>query len=99
MRLEPGFSVTGNVRIESRQNVSAALPQFNPLLRSADPMTGGGQLDRTKSRDTFAINDLSQGVYRLEASVAPAVVFENARCLRAVIFPGRDPAFAIRWSC
>jgi hypothetical protein len=66
VRLEAGFSVTGPVRIESRKPAASDVRQINLFLKSADPMTGGGQMIWGKERDAFTINELTSGSYRLE---------------------------------
>ncbi len=71
VRLEPGFSITGTVRMESGQNSAAPLPRINLQVRSSDPTTGNGALAWSKSRDSFTISELMQGSYRLEATIAP----------------------------
>ncbi len=71
VRLEPGFAITGTVRVESGQNSAAPPPRMNLLVRSSDPMTGNGALAWSKSRDSFTISELVPGSYRLEASVTP----------------------------
>jgi hypothetical protein len=66
VRLEPGFSVTGTVRIESKKPAATDPRQINLVLKSSDPMAGGGQVTWAKGRDSFTINELTAGTYRLE---------------------------------
>lgn len=68
VRLEPGFSVTGTVRMESKQGTPVEARRFNLSLRSSDPMAGGGQLVWSKGMDSFTINELTPGSYRLDIS-------------------------------
>ncbi|MDQ1470578.1 MAG: hypothetical protein QOJ99_2058 [Bryobacterales bacterium] len=64
--LEPGFSLTGTVRIESKKATAADPRQINLILKSSDQMAGGGQMTWGKGRDSFTINELTPGNYRLE---------------------------------
>jgi hypothetical protein len=68
VRLEPGFSVTGTVRIESKNGTRPDARQPGLYLKSSDPMAGGGQLVWSKGRESFTINELTAGDYRLEIS-------------------------------
>jgi hypothetical protein len=71
VRLEPGFAITGTVRVESGQNSTASVPRINLLVRPSDPMTGNGALAWSKFHDSFTISDLGPGSYRIDAAIAP----------------------------
>jgi hypothetical protein len=66
VHLEPGFTVTGTLRIESKSGQAAPGQQFNFNLRALEPMAGGGQMKWSEDHSTFTIADLAPGTYRLE---------------------------------
>ena len=76
VQLEPGFMVTGAVRVESKSGVPAGL-QFNMNLHSSDPTLGGGQL-QWKDHSTFSVPDVPPGTYRLDAFVPPPYYLKSA---------------------
>jgi hypothetical protein len=78
MQLEPGFTVTGNIRMETKQNPTPALPPVALIFRSAEPTNRSVPVQLSKIRDSFAINGLAPGVYRLEASARPPWYLKRA---------------------
>ena len=83
VRLEPGFTVTGQVRFDLKKGQPGpGAPGLS--LRSSDPLTGGGQLTWDKTRASFSVNELTPGNYRLE-------VFPNGHYyLKSATLAGRD---------
>jgi len=67
VRLEPAFTVTGTVRTELKQSPTPAGRPLNLVLRSSDPASAGGQIAWSKTRDSFTVNELTPGNYRLES--------------------------------
>jgi len=67
VHLEPGFTVSGNVRIESASGATApALQSLGIHLAATEPMIGGGRIEWAKDSPSFTFNDVSPGVFRLE---------------------------------
>jgi len=68
VRLEPGFSLAGSVRVESAQGQTAAPQNIRISLRAVDPqLAGGGQFAWNSTHDAFTISELTPGNYWLEA--------------------------------
>jgi hypothetical protein len=63
VRMEPGFTVTGLVRVHSQS--SAPAPQFNVNLRPTEPNAGGGQAKWSTDRTSFTFTDMVPGAFRL----------------------------------
>ncbi len=79
VHLEPGFNVTGTVRVDSSSG--AAPPRLNPgsfMLRPVDPTMGGGTPQWNSEHTGFTIPDLPPGSYSLAASVPPPFYFKSA---------------------
>ncbi|MDP9171844.1 MAG: carboxypeptidase-like regulatory domain-containing protein [Acidobacteriota bacterium] len=87
VRLEPGFTVTGTVRYESRSGAAPGAPlnqQFNLNLHTSDGLFGGGGVQWNKDRTAFSVPDLPSGVYRLDG-------FAQGRYyLKSATLNGRD---------
>lgn len=82
LRVEPGATVTGSVKIVSTTGKTFTRPQFNLSLRSAE--MGVAQVVWDETRTAFAMPDVVPGVYRLEFS-APAPLY-----LKSAAMGGRD---------
>jgi hypothetical protein len=83
VHLEPGFNVSGRVRVESKAGNVLDRP-FSLTLRSSDPLIGGAPVKWSADRSTFSIADMTPGNYRLEAN-PPAKFF-----VRSATMSGRD---------
>lgn len=82
--VDSGFSITGQVRIDSQLRQPAARPQFGMNLRPTEPTNGVGLLKWDTDHTTFAFNDMSPGTYRLD--VAPPAAFY----LKSATLAGQD---------
>jgi hypothetical protein len=63
VHMEPGFTVTGLVRVYSQS--SAPAPQFNINLRPTEPNAGGGQAKWSTDHTSFTFTDMVPGTFRL----------------------------------
>jgi hypothetical protein len=84
VHLEPAFSVTGTVRVESASGRNPNLPQISLNLRAADVTQGAGAVQWDKNHTGFTINDATPGVYMLNVNV-PSPFY-----LKSALLGGRD---------
>ncbi|HVW84108.1 MAG TPA: carboxypeptidase-like regulatory domain-containing protein [Bryobacteraceae bacterium] len=78
VQLEPGFNVTGTVRIESQSGRTLPQQQFGLSLRAPEPQPGSGQVKWNGDRSRFTINDVMPGTYRLEVFLPPPFYLKSA---------------------
>ncbi len=83
VHLEPGFTVTGKVRVDSKSG-GVLDRSFSITLRSSDPTVGGAPVKWSPDYSTFTIADMAPGNYRLEAN-PPAKFF-----VKSATMSGRD---------
>src|SRR5205814_301630 len=78
LHLESAFSITGNIRFESKSGAPA--PGANVNLRSVDPVMNGGsgRLEWNKDRTAFTISDVMPGEYRLEGAGGSGFYLKSA---------------------
>jgi len=85
VRIEPGITVTGKVRVESASGAPAPRSWGLGIL-SSEPGLEAGRMQWDKDRSTFSIADLSPGSYRI-VGTPPAPFY-----LKRAMLGGRDIA-------
>jgi hypothetical protein len=84
VHVEPGFPVTGTLRVESAAGRAPNLQQVNLGLRGTDVTSGTGTAQWDKERRAFTIADATPGTYALYVN-APAPFY-----LKSAMLGGRD---------
>jgi hypothetical protein len=78
VHLDSGFTVTGNVRMES--DSQRPVPQFGMSLQPTENVAGSGQFKWVTGTMTFAFTEMAPGVFRLNA-VPPAPFYVKSATL------------------
>jgi hypothetical protein len=87
VHLEPGFTATGTVRVESSSGRTLSPQQIAMSLRPVDVTGGAGSVQWDKDHRAFTIRDVTPGVYSLIAGSLPAPFY-----LKSAMMGGRDLA-------
>jgi len=87
VHLEPGFTATGTVRVESTSGRTLSPQQIMMSLRPVEITGGAGSVQWDKDHTAFMIRDVTPGVYSLVAGNFPAPFY-----LKSAVMGGRDLA-------
>jgi hypothetical protein len=84
VRMEPGITVTGRVRVESASGSTQAPRAWGLGILASEPGADSGRTQWDKDRSTFSISDLAPGSYRI-VGTPPAPFY-----LKRAMIGGRD---------
>jgi hypothetical protein len=71
VRMEPGMTITGRVRVESAAGTGAPAQSWGLILTSSEPGLDTRRMQWDKGSSTFSISDLTPGAYMI-AGTPPA---------------------------